>query len=434
MDTDQAERLREHLGYLTEQIGVRLAGTSEETRAAEYIAGQFERVGADVWSESFSVSSRNVQSEQLELYIDGQWKHFASSLLSNTPGTNGRSIEAPLVFFEAPAEKHCRDLSHLTGKAVVHLGSHIESRTSYERLIAAKPAFLLFVDARYPGDIPLADGMFPAYTRTIGAVPTTSVAFMDAWQWRRSNASAARLTIDGGMRHSKSQNICAELPGNNESAGLILLGAHHDTQAHSVGADDNASGVSTLIELAHMLAPIPRLRTIRLISFGAEEQLSVGAAEYVRRHREHLQQYGRLMFNFDSLSSPLGWNELICNGPSSLHRYLLDQFERHNLYARLCSECTPYTDHFPFVVAGIPAASLSRFNCTSGRFFHHRPDDDLSRVCVTTMIRLITVASAIIADTVQQPNLPFDLQFEPGTKANAERYWQDLFNGWTDPS
>ena len=65
------------------------------------------------------------------------------------PAMGGALVEAPLVFFEAPTEYAREDLSHLRGKAVVHLGCHIESRAAYQRLMQAEPAFLLFVDIRY---------------------------------------------------------------------------------------------------------------------------------------------------------------------------------------------------------------------------------------------------------------------------------------------
>ena len=52
------------------------------------------------------------------------------------------------------------------------------------------------------------------------------------------------------MTPAKSQNVIAELPGSREDAGVLYLGAHHDTQADSVGADDNAS----LLERFQMLA------------------------------------------------------------------------------------------------------------------------------------------------------------------------------------
>jgi hypothetical protein len=358
------------------------------------------------------------------------WRSFPCFLFSNTPGTRGRTVEAPLVFLEAPAEADAQDLARLRGKAVVHLGCHIESRASYRRLVEAAPAFLLFVDVRYPGAVPLADGMFPAYTEAIGAVPTVNVAYMDAWEWARTGASAARLTVRGGMRPGVSENVIGEFAGGEPGGGILYLGAHHDTQAASPGADDNAAGVAGIIELARVLADRPRRRTLRFVSFGAEEQLSVGSAVHVRARRAELRERGRIMFNLDACGSLMGWTEIVCNGPARLAKVVKTAFARHGLPVRMLSGIVPYADHFPFVAAGVPGVWLGRNNCTAGRFFHHRPDDDPSRLSIPLMGRLLDAAAEMLAGLCVAPRLPFPVAIPAGQARAVERFWSDLFGGW----
>jgi len=232
------------------------------------------------------------------------------------------------------------------------------------------------------------------------------------------------------MSPGKSQNVIAELPGSREDAEVLYLGAHHDTQAGSVGADDNASGVAGLLELARVLAPIPRTRSIRLISFGAEEQLSVGSAEYVRRHRESLADSARLMFNLDSYSSHMGWSTLTVNGPEPLAGQVESRFIASGIYPLLSNEVVPYSDHFPFVAAGVPSIWLGRDNCTSGRFFHHRPDDDLSRVSLKVMSRQLDAVSRYIADLADIEDLPFQETVPEAQARKAKDFWEGLFGGW----
>jgi aminopeptidase YwaD len=427
-------QLQKHLQTLAGEIGVRLAGTPGEQAAATYISQEFEAVGALVHTEPFPVNARRVQTETLEIEIGDRWHSFPCSLFSSTPGTHGRPVEAPLVFFEAPTEYQRQDLSHLRGKAVVHLGCHIESREHYRRLMHAEPAFLLFVDVRYPGSVPLADGMFPAYTRALGAKPTVNVAYMDAWRWKVENASRARLTVTGGMEPAASANVIADLPAPDADAPIIYVGAHHDTQANSPGADDNGSGVSGLLELARVLAPLPRLRTLRLISFGAEEQLSVGSSHYVRNHRDEVSQRGQFIFNLDSYGSWLGWTQLICNGPAELKSYVRPFFKRAGLFPGFTAAIIPYADHFPFVATGIPGMTLGRSNCVGGRFFHHRPDDDLSRVSVQVMAASLSAVAAVLADASQRDELPFPAHIPAEQAREAESMWNDLFGGWSAPS
>jgi hypothetical protein len=428
--TASARRLEDHLRALTCDVGVRLAGSDQEGRAAAYIAEAFRAAGAAVTVETFPVFQRCVDEQSLEVFVNGVWRSFPCSLFSSTPGTAGAVVEAPLVFFEAPTEYARGDLSFLRGKAVVHLGCHIESRDAYRRLMAAEPAFLLFVDIRYPGTTPLADGMFPSYTRDLGAKPTLNVAFMDAWEWKRCGASAARIRVRAESRRSTSQNVVAELPGSGPAAGILYAGGHHDTQADSVGADDNAVGVVALLELARVLAPLPRRRTVRLISFGAEEQLSVGSAEYVRAHRAELEVSGRCMLNIDGGGSLLGWTELNANGPEAMVTAIQEAFRQRDLWLAVGREVIPYTDQFPFAVAGVPGVWLSRRNCTAGRFFHHRPDDDLSRVSCELLAALTGAAADLLAAWSAARTLPFARRIPAAQRKTILAFWEDLYGGW----
>ncbi len=423
--------LEKHLHKLTEDIGIRLAGSPAEAAAADYLRGEFAKTGCSVEVETLPVNERAVQREQLEVRIGGQWHAFSGSLFSSTPGTDGRVVEAPIVFFESATEYQRDDLSHLRGKAVVHLDCHIESRENYRRLMEAGPAFLLFVDVRYPGTVPLADGMFPAYVSALGAVPSVNVAFMDAWRWKVEGADTARLVVQGGMRPAQSQNVIAELPGSDPDAEILYAGGHHDTQAGSVGADDNGTGAVALLELARVLAPLPRRRAIRLISFGAEEQLSVGSAAYVRKYREDVTTRGRFIFNMDSFGSHLGWTELNCCGPDEMIDYLVSAFHAKGSYVKATREVVPYADHFPFAAAGVPGIFLYRPNCTGGRFFHHRFDDDISRISFPLMAALVDCGAQLLAELANADELPFPRDIHPEQLETVQTFWQDLFGGWT---
>lgn len=66
-------------------------------------------------------------------------------------------------------------------------------------------------------------------------------------------------------------NLYASRPGTNPEAGTILVAAHYDTVAFSPGADDNATGVATVLEIARLLKNRETLRSLRLAFFDQEE-------------------------------------------------------------------------------------------------------------------------------------------------------------------
>ncbi|NER95759.1 MAG: M20/M25/M40 family metallo-hydrolase [Symploca sp. SIO1B1] len=80
----------------------------------------------------------------------------------------------------------------------------------------------------------------------------------------------------------------------------ILIGAHYDAVPGSPGADDNATGVAVLLELARAFTIQPPKSTVRLVAFDMEEYGLLGSEQYA----EELKQQGqplRLMFSLEML-------------------------------------------------------------------------------------------------------------------------------------
>jgi len=65
------------------------------------------------------------------------------------------------------------------------------------------------------------------------------------------------------------RNLEVTVPG--ASKAIVLAGAHYDTVAGSPGADDNASGVAGLIEIARALRPLQPACAVKLVAFVNEE-------------------------------------------------------------------------------------------------------------------------------------------------------------------
>lgn len=424
------KRMEEFLTYLTKNIGIRLAGTPEDVQTIDYMQSFLQRSEISSRVETYPVLSRQVGKQLLELEIDGEWKRYPCSLFSSVPGTDGKLLEAPVVFFAGPVDYQRKDLSFLKGKAVVHLGCHIESRENYRRLMAAEPAFLLFVDIRHPGQVPLADGMFPAYTRDLGAKPTLNVAFQDAWQWQQKNALRARIQIEGGMVPSQSHNLIIEFPGSDPEAGWLYAGAHHDTQADTVGADDDGSGSTILMEMADLLKDRPRRRGIRLIAFGAEEQLSVGSAAYVRQHQEEIRSQGQFMLNFDSCGAAMGWYKINGNGPQAMFDLLQQALQKRDRVAGISQDVIPYTDQFPFAICGVPGVWLHRECCSSGCVWHHRFDDDLRHISFAELALCCEVGASLLDELANAETMPFERQIPDEQRKQLESQWIDLYGGW----
>ena len=99
------------------------------------------------------------------------------------------------------------------------------------------------------------------------------------------------------FRDRTYHNIVATLPGSNSELPWLLIGAHFDTVSNTPGADDNASGVAVLLEIARQLAGCRPQRTVQLVGFNLEESQDivgtyrVGSARFADRARAERRRY-----------------------------------------------------------------------------------------------------------------------------------------------
>jgi len=80
----------------------------------------------------------------------------------------------------------------------------------------------------------------------------------------------------------------------------IVIGAHYDTVPGSPGADDNASGVAVLLELARDIASAPLKYPVQLVAFDMEEYGYLGSSHHAAKYKQQ-QKSIRLMISLEML-------------------------------------------------------------------------------------------------------------------------------------
>lgn len=80
-----------------------------------------------------------------------------------------------------------------------------------------------------------------------------------------------------------SSNIIVELPGVSRPEEIVLVGAHYDSFYE--GADDNATGVAALLEIARVLSGHRFDRTVRFVGFDLEEFGLIGSSRYIAEQK-----------------------------------------------------------------------------------------------------------------------------------------------------
>jgi hypothetical protein len=370
---------------------------------------QFQTLGlASAHLEPFPCVSLRKSSVELAIGTDHSLKRVAARAIAGAPATPGnKAIETELVWIEMPEQGHRHLNASLKGKVAVLIGPLPTDAALHKRLVAAKPAAVIHVDDRLPFDWLKDDGVYPTWARRYGMPPTINIPFQHAWKLRRQGANRARIKVAVDQGISESQNVVAEIPGRRPDLPLVLLGAHHDTQCNNVGADDNASGVVAILEIAAMLRSARPLRTVRFVSFGTEEQLSVGSAQYVCRHRRELAQIG-VVLNIDTVSSVLGHHIVCRGGTNEFGAWVMREIAKRGLDARQNALPMPFADHFPFSVFGVPSVSFLRSNIHNGiRWQHHSAHDNLTNVSVAELARAVNAVAGVAHTLANQPRWQF---------------------------
>lgn len=209
-------------------------------------------------------------------------------------------------------------------------------------------------------------------------------------------------TVEGEaevIRHlSRTGNVVALLPGSDPALKeeYVVIGAHYDhlgmggpgsgsrrpdTLAVHNGADDNASGVAALLELAEKWAAErqkPR-RSLLFIAFSGEELGLLGSKYFVNHPVIDLSRV-QLMINLDMVGRLNPESRAITCGGSGTAAGLGDLVQRlatpYNLQVGLSPEGYGPSDHASFYGKDIPVL----FFWTNISAEYHTPDDDAFRI------------------------------------------------------
>lgn len=185
---------------------------------------------------------------------------------------------------------------------------------------------------------------------------------------------------DGG----ESANVVALPPGLDPAAERhLLVGAHYDTVPASPGANDNASGVAVLLEVARVLAGRPAKLPVAFVAFGGEEgrpgpkHLSLaGSLHYTETLPEAERRNLVAMLNLDMIGhGDAVLSTLRINMKKGMHQRLLRLAGELGVPAR--EHFTPQvSDSVPFASHGIETGWL----WTGVESAYHSPKDTVEKI------------------------------------------------------
>jgi hypothetical protein len=244
-----------------------------------------------------------------------------------------------------------------------------------------------------------------------------------------------RFDLRINLVHVSGANVVGYLKGSdpNLKNEYIVIGAHYDHLGYKKnddekviyhGADDNASGVATVIELARYFASNPNLvkRSIIFITFDAEESGLLGSGKFISEGKIFDINEIVAMFSLDMVGMYAANKGLDLKGLGSLH-------EGENLAAKIASsqglhlkntsaEIEAQTDTWPFGEKGIPA--IHAFTNTKSPY--HQPEDTFEKLDYEGMAKITTFMQAMLTEMLAIPEIGPSKRFERLQKPYAVHF------------
>ena len=400
------DRVTRHLRALAVEIGPRPGGSEAERRAADYIAGVLADEGYTTTIETFSFPRT----------YDDSSVTIAPGSPSPGPstGATGASTDGPAA---EPPEPVALVARQITGGALgtasgllVDGGTgqrdQIESAGVVGRVVLTRRGDIPFGDkvanAARAGAVAVLvvnneDGLFRGTLGGDSAIPALAI---DGGAWETLRAAlgqAVRLEAAAGTRTTISQNVV----GRRGHRCRAYLGAHYDSVPEAPGANDNASGTASMLEIARVRAT----DGLCAVAFGSEEVGLYGSQAFVHDHVPGGPQDGRADGTANSIAFMLNFDMMgridrpIIVGDQALIGRVMDILGAGADQPLRPGSFPPFasSDHVSFSSVGVPAVTI-----TSGDDDNmHTPRDDDAAIRRADLRTMLDLGDAAVAGLIE---------------------------------
>jgi hypothetical protein len=401
----EIDRLLAHVKLLAEDYRHRHAGEHDQVLAARYIADQMRRASLQVheiqtpilgWQVHGTPSLRVLEPDQRRL-------EFAPYVYSGSTPADG--IEGVLVAVGhtlAGGAEPWRKFAVIESGAPDHWLGLIIGRTDGPAMgRRGTPA----------GSMVTADG--PSWSWPSCVIGQEDTQAIESWL---AQGITVRVNLTMRTEHKvncPSVNVVGIVEGHTLPDEVVIMGVHHDAvgaigypeSVDSAGANDNASGVAILLEMAAWYQSNGSTRTVWFCSFDGEERGLMGSSEFLRRTSESGElarvvayvgvdqaAYGDTFWVLASSDEPH-----LSKGVdfTTISRSVIDELSLGELADfRGPVPLHAASDHWPFFYAGVPATLIGwhpfdgyhRGGDTYDRCVH----DDQFLTCAKTTDALLT--------------------------------------------
>jgi aminopeptidase YwaD len=392
-----ADAIYNHISVLASKDNARITGFDGEKNAATYILKQFENAGIKAESQSFPVTA--FQCNSTEVKIKGKEnKILISKPLTFTASTPKEGLTAQIVDADMGTDDLLQQAG-AKGKLVLMKRGGDFFRVKTERAASNGAIGVIFYDPDPQSTEPIA-----ATLSNQSEIPAISIGRIDGELLKKDisskKVSEITLKVDSMCTPAQSQNIIATLKAKKETKDTktLVIGAHYDG-VDTPAANDNASGIATVLEMAKLLSKESLKCNVKFIAFGSEETGMVGSSYYV----EHLDSNEAInmigMINLDMIGVGQMFIHTLNKDDKTVPAELAEACAKYFKYSYTRNEFAR-SDHVPFAENGIDEVFFECGPFTS----YHTDKDNISVIEKDSLVRVCNVATSIANEMAKNPD------------------------------
>jgi hypothetical protein len=370
--------------------------------AANYIKSQFERLGlkpiTDKYIQHFTLDVNTIQKS--EIILDGA-KMIAGIqyiVSPSSPSISG-SYDLKFISYKQLQKKNIiKKMQQWYKKGCITvLPEDHQNEENYQKALAM---------LRASGEVPIFIRPNKSLIYSVGRRQDnyTEITIDPEFLNKKKNKDI-EIEIEAVFKPNyQSQNVIGYIPGTENTDSFIIICGHYDHlgkmgDAIYHGANDNASGIAMLLDMAYFFKMNPQKNNLVFIAFGGEEAGLVGSRHFVKKPFVSLQST-KFVLNLDLMGS--GENGITVVNSVELedaYNTLVSLNAKENYLTQVKKRGnTANSDHYPFTQKGVDAF----FIYTMGDYtYYHSPLDNADNLQLTSAY---TRVFALLYDFIEALN------------------------------
>lgn len=339
---------------LNELSFVRVAGTNEELKAAQFLKEECEKAGIEAIIEDFEIEMPEITKVSFTA-LEPEYKEYPVIGIGKSGCTGEEGIEGEFIYIENATDVN---LNNIKGKICMLHGRLMPQLT--DKLVKGGAVGTISITGNFLDEPSLVDELRPRNTFGKGGqLPGLVMHITDAEKLVRSRPSKIKMILCQDIeKKGTSHNVVATIEGTDLKDEILTLTAHYDSVPYSKGAWDNATGSITILEMLHYFTEYKPRRTIKFVWCGSEEIGLVGSRKYCETHKEELEKT-IFNINFDMTGATIG-HEICCVTASKDVVHAIEYQAKLENMPLECNLDTYSSDSSSFAANGVPACTFAR--------------------------------------------------------------------------